>query len=341
MARCLQLAKLGQGSVAPNPMVGAVLVHNDRIIGEGYHRQYGGAHAEVECLSAVKEEDQHLVSEATLYVSLEPCAHFGKTPPCADLLIQKGIQHVVIGCRDPFYQVDGKGIEKLKAAGINVTVGILEEACKELNKHFFTYYSAHRPYITLKWAQSGDGKIAAFNRRTYISDAATNRIVHSWRSQHQSILVGTNTALFDDPALTTRLWPGGSPLRLVIDKQLRLPVSLQLFNGEHKTIVFNTLQDKEHYNLTHYRLDPSKKLVPQIVKALGGMNVQSLLVEGGAQVLQCFIDEGLWNEARIITAPQLFIGKGIEAPVLKNGKPFHTEQIAADRIYYFKNAALY
>ncbi|MDB5197342.1 MAG: diaminohydroxyphosphoribosylaminopyrimidine deaminase [Flaviaesturariibacter sp.] len=337
MHRCLQLAQLGQGKVMTNPMVGAVLVHNDRIIGEGYHRQYGGPHAEVDCIASVRVEDAELIPSATLYVSLEPCAHFGKTPPCADLVIQKGIRKVVIGCRDPFYQVDGKGIEKLNTAGVEVTVGILEERCKELNKRFFTYYTAHRPYITLKWAQSGDHRIAAYNRRTYISNAGTNRLVHRWRSEEASILVGTNTALFDDPDLTTRLHRGKTPLRLVVDKTLRLPVSLKLFNGEHKTIVFNTLQDKEHFNLTHYRLDTNKPLAGQIVKALGGLNIQSLLVEGGAQTLQAFIDAGLWDEARIITNEAMFIGKGIEAPQLKNAMPVRQETIFTDTINYYKS----
>lgn len=322
----------------PNPMVGAVLVHADRIIGEGYHQEYGQTHAEVNCIASVKQEDVDLIREATLYVSLEPCAHFGKTPPCADLIIRQGIPKVVVGCRDPFYQVDGKGIEKLKAAGIEVEVGVLESDCQELNKRFFTYHTQRRPYIILKWAQSGDGKIAAHNRRTYISNDATNRLVHRWRSEEASILVGTNTALFDDPALTTRLHEGKTPLRLVIDKNLRLPVSLQLFNGEHKTIVFNTMQDKDYFNLTHYRLEATMPLVPQIIKALAGMNVQSLLVEGGAQTLQAFIDSGLWDEARIITNESMYIGKGIEAPQLRSNRPFKKEIIFTDTIRYYKKS---
>lgn len=338
MQRCLQLALLGQGQVAPNPMVGAVLVYEDRIIGEGYHQQYGQAHAEVNCLTSVREEDQPLVPKATLYVSLEPCAHFGKTPPCVDLILEKKIQRVVIGSRDPFYKVAGKGIEKLKTAGIEVTVGVLEKECRELNKRFFSFYTHGRPYITLKWAESGDGKIAAHTRRTLISNEATNRLVHRWRSEETSILVGTNTALFDDPSLTTRLWPGRSPLRLVIDKQLRLPVSLQLFDGEHSTVVFNALQDKAHFNLTYYRINGAASWVPQMVKALSGMNVQSLLVEGGAILLQAFIDEGLWDETRVITNENMCIGKGIEAPVLRNAKPFLQQKVFTDTIRYYKNA---
>jgi diaminohydroxyphosphoribosylaminopyrimidine deaminase/5-amino-6-(5-phosphoribosylamino)uracil reductase len=320
-------------------MVGAVLVHDDRIIGEGYHAYFGGPHAEVACLQNVQEKDKSLIAASTLYVSLEPCTHFGKTPPCADLILEQGIQRVVIGCRDPFYQVAGRGIEKLKAAGIEVSVGVLQQECEALNHLFFTYHNQHRPYIILKWAQSGDGKIAAHNRRTYISSKATNRLVHRWRSEVASILVGTNTALFDDPSLTTRLAPGANPLRLVIDRMLRLPVGLTLFNGEHKTVVFNLLQQKEYVNLTHYRLEGDKPIVAQLVKALAGMQVQSLLVEGGAYTLQAFIDAGYWDEARIITNERLFIGKGIAAPGLKDGRPVAQEAIDGDRIRYFKNPA--
>jgi diaminohydroxyphosphoribosylaminopyrimidine deaminase/5-amino-6-(5-phosphoribosylamino)uracil reductase len=320
-------------------MVGAVLVHNDRIIGEGYHAYFGGPHAEVACLQSVRTEDEALVAASTLYVSLEPCTHFGKTPPCADLILEKQIRSVVIGCRDPFYQVAGRGIEKLKAAGVDVTVGILQNECEALNRHFFTYHTHHRPYIILKWAQSGDGMLAAHNRRTYISSEATNRLVHDWRSEVASILVGTNTALFDDPSLTTRLSPGAHPLRLVIDKMLRLPAGLKLFNGEHKTIVFNLLQHKEYVNLTHYLLEKEKCMAAQIVKALAGLRVQSVLVEGGAYTLQSFINAGLWDEARIITAEGLFIGKGIAAPQLLNGMPYKQEQLSTDTIRYYYNAA--
>ena len=231
MHRCLELAQLAAGNTAPNPMVGSVLVHNDKIIGEGYHQVYGQAHAEVNCISSVKPEHQGLIPQSTIYVSLEPCAHFGKTPPCADLIIKHQIPKVVVGCRDPFVQVNGKGIEKLQAAGIEVTVGVLEKECKELNKRFFTFHTEHRPYIILKWAQTADLKIAAEDYgRVLISNAQSNRIVHKWRSEEMAILVGTNTALFDDPELNTRLWPGGHPIRLVVDMNLRLPSSLKLFN---------------------------------------------------------------------------------------------------------------
>jgi diaminohydroxyphosphoribosylaminopyrimidine deaminase/5-amino-6-(5-phosphoribosylamino)uracil reductase len=205
-------------------MVGAVLVYEDRIIGEGYHQLYGKAHAEVNCINSVKEEDQPLIARSTIYVSLEPCAHYGKTPPCADLIIARRIPRVVVGCRDPFPEVDGKGIEKLRAAGVEVTVGVLEAECKELNRRFFTFHTQHRPYIVLKWAQSMNGRIAGDGEgRVLISNAYTNRLVHRWRSEEAGILVGTRTALADDPALTARLWNGPDPVRLVIDKELRLP----------------------------------------------------------------------------------------------------------------------
>ena len=248
MERCIELARLGAGFVAPNPMVGSVLVFEDRIIGEGYHQLYGKAHAEVNCISdaAIKhatsasngESFDAILQKSAIYVSLEPCAHFGKTPPCADLIISKKIPGVVIGCRDPFKEVDGKGIEKLLAAGVKVRLGIMEEKCRELNKRFFTFHTLKRPYIILKWAQSVDMKIAGDNSRVLITNEITNRVVHKWRSEEASILVGTNTAMTDDPSLTNRLWSGNDPIRLVVDMNLRLPDSLKLFDGSVKTDSF-------------------------------------------------------------------------------------------------------
>ncbi|MBI3882924.1 MAG: bifunctional diaminohydroxyphosphoribosylaminopyrimidine deaminase/5-amino-6-(5-phosphoribosylamino)uracil reductase RibD [Sphingobacteriales bacterium] len=253
MQRCLELAKLGAGSVAPNPMVGAVLVYEDRIIGEGYHQQYGQAHAEVNCINSVKKEDKELISKSTIYVSLEPCAHYGKTPPCVNLIIEKQIPHVVVACRDSYKEVNGKGIEILKATGVNVVLGILEKEAIELNKRFFTFHREQRPYIILKWAQSGNAKIGnADFSRVLISNEQTNKHVHKWRSEEAAILVGTNTALYDNPSLTTRLWQGNNPVRLVIDTDLKLPTSLQLFNGEVKTIVFNKVK-QEAGILFYYR----------------------------------------------------------------------------------------
>lgn len=347
MHRCIELSQLGKGQVAPNPMVGSVLVHQDRIIGEGYHKKYGGPHAEVNCLASVQDEDKALIPYSTLYVSLEPCAHFGKTPPCADLIIQNKIQKVVVGCRDPFMEVNGKGIEKMQAAGIEVISGVLEEECIKANKAFFIYHTVHRPYVILKWAQTADGKIAGTGEnRLMITNEYTNRIVHRWRTESMGILVGTQTALLDDPKLTSRLWPGKSPLRLVIDLDLRLPDSLNLLSGEQPTIVFNlhrhTLteqnwNDFEKSGLQYYQVGNDASLVHQVMNALYQMKVQSLMVEGGARMLQSFIDEGIWDEARVITNLQLNIGKGLPAPQISEHELTGSEKIFSDHIAYYKH----
>ena len=336
MQRCLQLASLGAGSVAPNPMVGAVLVCNNRIIGEGYHKQYGFAHAEVNCINSVKEEDIPLIPQSTIHVSLEPCAHWGKTPPCADLIIRKKIPKVVVGCRDPFEQVDGKGIEKLKAAGVEVVMSTLGKECIHFNKRFFTFHTKHRPYIILKWAQTADGFIASSNEdRLLISHKFTNRLVHKWRSEEAAILVGTNTALADNPQLNNRLWKGKWPVRLVLDKKLRLPHSLHLFDNTIRTVVLNDSLQKEEEQILHYKMEESESVASSVCRACYKLNIQSVLVEGGAQLLQAFIDGGLWDEARIITNQKLYIGKGLSAPHLQQHTLTQTEQINNDRIDYF------
>ena len=318
MSRCIELARNGSGDVAPNPMVGAVLVHEGRIIGEGYHRRYGEAHAEVNCIDSVNEENKELIPLSTLYVSLEPCAHFGKTPPCTDLIIANRIPRVVIGCQDPFTEVNGKGIDKLASAGVNIVSGILEKECKELNKRFFTFHTQFRPYIILKWAQTADKRIAGDGaERLLISNEQTNRLVHKWRSEEASILVGTNTALLDDPELTARYWNGTSPIRLVVDMDLALPTSLKIFNNRQRTIIFNTIKHGEDDHLTYYQVTHDVSVIHQVVNALYQMKIQSVLVEGGARLLQSFIDEGMWDEARIITNRQLTIGNGLAAPELK------------------------
>ncbi|HUQ97582.1 MAG TPA: bifunctional diaminohydroxyphosphoribosylaminopyrimidine deaminase/5-amino-6-(5-phosphoribosylamino)uracil reductase RibD [Chitinophagaceae bacterium] len=338
MQRCLHLARLGEGEVAPNPMVGAVLVFNDRIIGEGYHKAWGGPHAEVNCLASIREEDKRYIADATLYVSLEPCAHYGKTPPCADLIIASGIQHVVVGCTDPFSKVAGKGIEKLKAAGVAVTVGILEHPCRLLNKRFVTFQEKKRPYILLKWVQSADGCIAGENHtRVAISNEYTARLVHRWRSQNSSILVGTITALADDPELTTRLWPGKNATRLVLDKTLRLPLSLKLFNGSQKTIVFNTIRQEEKPNLIYYKLSGNGEIAAQIMDALYNLKIQSVLVEGGTQLLQTFINDGLWDEANVITNQKMVLSNGVRAPQLQQHILKQTGIVFTDVIHYYAN----
>lgn len=317
MLRCVQLARLGSGYVAPNPMVGAVLVHHDRIIGEGWHELYGEAHAEINCLASVKQEDRDLIPRSTLYVSLEPCAHFGKTPPCADRIISEKIARVVVGALDPFPQVNGTGIEKMKAAGIEVITGIEEAACSELNKRFFTFTRKHRPYIILKWAQSANRKMAGRgDARLMITNDYSNRLVHKWRSEEAAILVGTNTALMDDPALTTRLWSGRHPVRAVVDMDLRLPPGLKLFNRKYPTIVFNTIMHDEQENLLMYEVTRDTGLVVQMVHAFHQLKIQSVIVEGGSLLLQSFIDAGIWDEIRVITNRDLHVADGLWAPEL-------------------------
>ena len=335
MKRCLHLAQLGSGLTASNPMVGAVLVYKDLIIGEGYHQQYGGLHAEPNCISSVKEEDKLLISSSTLYVSMEPCVHFGKTPPCVDLIIRHKILKVVIGCRDPFEEVNGKGIEKLLLAGVAVTTGVLEKECKALNKRFFNFHTEQQPYVILKWAQTANGKISSGNSdRQQISNEYSNRLVHQWRSEEASILVGTNTALEDDPLLTNRLWNGSSPLRMVLDRTLRLPPSLKLFQ-KHQTIVFNNFKTEETGSVHYYQLPKGGTVPQQLLRAMYQLNIQSVLIEGGAKLLQSFIAEGLWNEARIITNRQLEIPGGVLAPHLLNALLYNERSLFSDTISYY------
>ncbi len=317
MQRCLQLAQLGAGNVAPNPMVGAVLVHDEKIIGEGYHQKFGEAHAEVYCLNNVNDSDKHLIKKSTLYVSLEPCDHFGKTPPCTGLIISNKIPKVVIGCKDVYKEVNGKGIKKLQNAGVEVFSGILENECIELNKRFFTYHQHQRPYIILKWAQSSNAKIGEADKRVFISNELTNRLVHKWRGEEAAIMVGTNTAAKDNPELSTRLWKGNNPVRLVLDMNLRLPDHLKIFNKETKTIIFNRIKNEEEENNILYKVE-EENIVPGILNALHKLQIQSVLIEGGSKLLQSFIDAGLWDEARIITNENLIIENGINAPKLSN-----------------------
>ena len=336
MQRCLDLALLGAGSVAPNPMVGAVLVFENRIIGEGYHQVFGQAHAEVNCLNSVKQEDQPYINQSTLYVSLEPCSHFGKTPPCSMLIIKYGIPKVVIGCQDPFPKVAGSGIEALKQAGVEVVVGVLEQAALALNKRFICFHQHQRPFIILKWAQTANGKIAGEGEdRLLITNELTNRLVHRWRSEEAAILVGFNTALKDNPRLDNRYWKGRAPIRMVIDRELSLPSQLHLLDGSLRTIVWNQVNNHAAPNLDHVLIDAEKDTIEQILTASYQMGIQSIIVEGGAALLQTFIDKGLWDEARVICNEQLSIEAGLDAPVLKQAERFHSEQIQTDSIHYF------
>ncbi len=338
MRRCLQLATLGQGSVAPNPMVGAVLVHDGRIIGEGYHQQFGGPHAEVHCLQSVDPTLAGLIPGAHLYVSLEPCAHFGKTPPCADLIIRAGIRQVTIGCSDPFAEVAGRGIQKLIDAGIEVIISTLEPEALALNKRFFTFHQKHRPYIILKWAQTANGMMGSRSaERLHISGALTNRLVHRWRSEEAAILIGTNTAAVDDPSLTTRLWPGKSPLRLVLDLDLRLPHTLRVFDKSVPTIILNKIKNGEEGNLRFVALDGGEDFVSSLMTTLHNLQIQSVLVEGGARLLQTCIDASAWDEARVITNTALVVEAGVEAPQWGKGTPRKTREVGDDLIQTYIN----
>ena len=333
MHRCIELAKLGEGYVAPNPMVGAVLVFEGRIIGEGFHKEYGEAHAEVNCLNSVKEEDRKFISQSTLYVSLEPCNFFGKTPPCTDLILKNKIPKVVIGCHDPNKEVDGKGIEKLKTEGIIVVYGILEKECVELNKRFITFQKQQRPFIILKWAQSSNNKISGSGKaRLLISNEKTNRLVHKWRSEEAAILVGANTALQDDPELTNRFWDGPSPTRLVLDMDLKLPESLKVFNRKQRTIIFNSQKYEEKENLIFYKIDKDKNTVHQLIESLFQLNIQSVLVEGGAKMLQSFIDENTWDEIRVIKNEKLIINNGLASPQMPALTTVEETRIGSDLV---------
>ncbi|MEP6682742.1 MAG: bifunctional diaminohydroxyphosphoribosylaminopyrimidine deaminase/5-amino-6-(5-phosphoribosylamino)uracil reductase RibD [Parafilimonas sp.] len=342
MHRCIQLAKLGAGNVAPNPMVGAVLVHENIIIGEGYHTQYGDAHAEVNCINSVKAENKHLIERSTLYVSLEPCSHYGKTPPCSDLIIRQKIPKVFIGSKDPFKEVNGKGIQKLEAAGVEVVTGVLENECIRLNKRFFIFHKKHRPYIVLKWAQTVDNKIAGIeNKVLKISNKLTNRLVHKWRFEEASILVGTNTIIADDALLTNRLWTGKNPVRLVIDKDLKLPQTHKVFNNDAPTIIFNfqkhtvDTETKFTNQAYYYKLEIGNNVNHQICEACYKLNIQSILVEGGAKLLQSFIDDRLYDEIITITNTEMQIGNGLHAPLFNGLIKAYSKSIKKDKIEFF------
>jgi diaminohydroxyphosphoribosylaminopyrimidine deaminase/5-amino-6-(5-phosphoribosylamino)uracil reductase len=316
MRRALQLAEQGRGHVSPNPMVGCVIVHNDQIIGEGYHQEYGKAHAEVNAIKSVLRDG--LLPESTCYVSLEPCSHFGKTPPCADLLVEKNIKRVVIGAMDANPLVGGKGVEILRQAGMEVTTGVLEKEAKELNVRFFTVMEKKRPYVILKWAQTADGFVARKNFDSkWISGEQSRILVHQWRAEEDAILIGTNTAIYDDPQLNVRDWAGKSPLRLVIDKALRLPATLHLLDRSIPTIVYNLQQTEERENLTLVKL-PDDNFLEALLSDLYQRKVQSLFVEGGSQLLQSFLKAGLWDEARVFEN-EINFDEGIEAPKVNVG----------------------
>ena len=316
MTRCIELAQNGIDGARPNPMVGAVIVHEGRIIGEGYHCHYGQGHAEVNAIASVKDES--LLRESTIYVSLEPCSHYGKTPPCADLIIEKGIPRIVVGCQDPFSKVEGRGIRKLRDAGREVKVGVLEKECQRLNKRFFTFNTKHRPYITLKWAQSADGFMGRHHTNgqpLMMSSELTQMVCHKNRAENMAIMVGTNTAAEDNPSLNVRSWAGRQPLRIVLDRTLRLPDTLHLLDGTQPTWVFTEREHEDLENVKYVNVDFNQGLLQQIMNALYEGNIQSVLVEGGAQLHQSLIDAGLWDEAWIEHCPAV-LGSGVKAPKL-------------------------
>ena len=335
IARCIQLAKNGLCNAAPNPMVGAVIVHNDIIIGEGYHIRCGEAHAEVNAIRSVKNEN--LLKESTIYVSLEPCSHYGKTPPCADLIINKGIPKVVVGCMDPFSLVAGRGIQKMRDAGIEVTVGVLEEECRQLIRRFIIFHTHRRPFITLKWAQSADGFIDLHRTGGHpfiFSTPLSSMVVHKRRAEHAAILVGRKTALLDNPSLTTRSWYGKNPVRMVIDKNLTLPHHLALFDGSTPTIVFTSKKETPILPQVEYIvLDFSQDILPQIMEVLYQRKLQTLMVEGGSILLQSFIDHGYWDEVYIEQSDK-YLSDGVKAPTFPCKYDFLTFRAMGKEIRY-------
>lgn len=316
MRRCIQLARCGEAGAAPNPMVGAVIVYEGRIIGEGFHRKCGGPHAEVNAIHSVRQPE--LLAKSTIYVSLEPCAHYGKTPPCADLIVSHRLARAVVGCKDPFAKVNGLGISKMRDAGIQVDTGILEQECLKLNERFITFHSQRRPWITLKWAQSSDGFIARKDGSSVaFSSALTRMLVHRLRTRHQAIMVGTHTALWDNPTLTARDWAGPHPMRISIDKHGTLPTTLHLKDGSAPTRIYDTCN------------------LPEILNDLHSQGIQSLLVEGGASLHRSFIEAGLWDEVRIETSPQK-LGEGISAASLPDAVLVSEKQFGENIVRRFR-----
>ena len=338
IARCIELAKNGFGTTYPNPMVGSVIVYNGQIIGEGWHKKAGESHAEVNAISSVK--DRSLLDKATIYVSLEPCSHFGKTPPCCDLIIENKIPNVVIGTVDSNIKVAGNGIKRLREAGANVIVGILEDECYELNQRFFTFHEKKRPFIILKWAKTQDGYIAPLEKKeqkpVWITNSYSRQLVHKWRTEEQAILVGTQTVIDDNPQLNARDWDGNNPIRIVIDQNNRIPKTSYIFDNQAKTILFSknkTLISSE--NCIFEVIDFQQNIAQQIIDKLYEHQIQSVIIEGGAQTLQTFIDANLWDEARIFTG-NIEFGNGIKAPIL-NQIPYKKEEIATDELLIIRN----
>jgi len=341
MQRCLQLANYGSSYVAPNPMVGAVLVCNDKIIGEGYHQRYGEAHAEPNAIRSVKNPD--LLKQSTLYVNLEPCSHYGQTPPCADLIVKSQIPRVVIGTLDPNPKVAGRGVEILRKAGVEVVVGVLEDECRELNKRFFIFQEQKRPYILLKWAQTYDGFIDrkrdnVIEPPLIISNAITKQFTHQMRSENQAILVGANTVLLDNPTLTVRNWSGKSPVRIAIDRLGRIPENYNLLDGSIPTIVFTEVEKQSGTHVEFVKIDFDDNKLPTILHEIYKRNIHSVMIEGGAQILSSFIQSGLWDEANVEVSLQR-IGEGVVAPQLLI-QPISRKSFDGNEWLFYKNEKL-
>ncbi|QJW89719.1 bifunctional diaminohydroxyphosphoribosylaminopyrimidine deaminase/5-amino-6-(5-phosphoribosylamino)uracil reductase RibD [Spirosoma taeanense] len=341
MLRALELATLGRGHVSPNPMVGCVITHGaeggERIIGEGWHQRYGEAHAERNAILSVRPEEAHLLPESTVYVTLEPCSHYGKQPPCADLLIDRCVGRVVCCNDDPNPLVAGQGFQKLRTAGIAVETGVLREQGRELNARFFTFFEQQRPYILLKWAESADGYIAGIEVRTVkISGDLSHRLVHRWRTEEDAIMVGTNTARLDNPRLNVRLVPGRNPTRIVIDKQLKLAGSLNLFDNSQPTLGYNYLKTETLGQTTYIQLQPDKPFLNQLLDDLYGRRIQSVLVEGGTTLINSLLEAGLWDEMRVFRSPMV-LDEGVKAPVVR-GRLVSREQVGVDELTVYKNS---
>lgn len=334
MQRCFELASMGKGNVSPNPLVGCVIVNDGRIIGEGYHEIFGGPHAEVNALKSV--EDKELLKGAVLYVNLEPCSHFGKTPPCADLIINQGIKKVVISNKDPNPLVNGNGIKRLQDAGIEVVINVLEKEGFSLNKCFFTHKIKHRPYVILKWAQSADGFMGRENERVQISGQIAQVFSHKLRHDYDAILVGTKTALVDNPKLTDRYWNGKQPVRVLIDKDLKVPQDSPILDGKHSSIVYNHLKNlKDSSNLEYVKLNNEKDVVFQILEDLNSRGITSLVVEGGATTLQKFLDLEVWDELCIIQSKDVILHRGLKSPNF-TGTISGEQNLVSDIAYLYK-----
>lgn len=337
--RCITLAQYSEGKTAPNPMVGAVLVYNDKVIGEGYHKEYGKTHAEVNAISSVK--DKSLLKQSTLYVNLEPCSHYGKTPPCADLIIRSGIPRVVVGMRDVNPKVNGNGINMLRNAGIEVIEGVLENDCKYLNRRFVTFIEKKRPYILLKWAQTFDNFIDIHRyssdvKPLKISNKVTKILNHQIRTQEAAIMVATRTAILDNPHLTVRKWSGRNPVRVLIDRNLKVPADFNIFDNSTRTLIFNQIKEETKANTEFIKLDFGTNIVPQILSKLYEYNIQSLIVEGGRQLLQSFVEYGCWDECHVEVSNQI-IKNGVAAPILTNYDIVSKQILYNNSCFVYKN----